>query len=95
VGVAVDGAGALYIADWGGGQVRRVGTDGTITTVAGAPGFSGDGGLPTEAQLANPYGVAVDRAGTVHVADDLNRRVRRFGSRCARPGTGVVAGRCR
>src|SRR5437879_1751417 len=57
IGVAVDGAGNLFIAD-SNNRVRKVATDGTITTVAGTGvrGFSGDGGPATGAMLASPSG---------------------------------------
>jgi uncharacterized protein (TIGR03437 family) len=76
-GVAVDSAGNLYIADFGNSRVRKV-SNGTITTVAGngTPGFSGDHGPATSAQLAYPDGVAADSAGNVYVADTSNYRVR-------------------
>ncbi len=78
-GVAVDAAGNLYIADFGNSRVRKVGTSGTITTIAGTGsfGFSGDGGPATDAQLADPRGVAVDAAGNVYIADYYNIRVRK------------------
>jgi sugar lactone lactonase YvrE len=79
-GVAVDAAGILYIADLGNNRVRRVDrSSGTITTVAGTgtAGFSGDGGLATEAQLDYPAGVAVDAADNLYIADNDNDRVRR------------------
>jgi sugar lactone lactonase YvrE len=81
-GVAVDRSGALYITEFGNNRVRRVGTDGTITTVAGTgiPGYSGDGGPATQAQLANPAGVAVDSAGILYIAEFGNNRVRRVGA---------------
>jgi uncharacterized protein (TIGR03437 family) len=77
-GVAVDSAGNLYIADYGNNRVREV-SNGVITTVAGngAPGFSGDGGLATSAQLNGPVGVAVDSAGDLYIADLDNYRVRK------------------
>ena len=42
----------------------------------GSQGFSGDGGAAKSAQLAGPYGVAVDASGNVYFADQLNHRVR-------------------
>ncbi len=78
-GVAVDTAGNLYIADTSNNRVRKVSTSGTITTVAGdgTQGFSGDGGSATNASLDNPYGVAVDTAGNLYIADSYNHRVRK------------------
>ncbi|MBI6546909.1 MAG: hypothetical protein HY692_08950, partial [Cyanobacteria bacterium NC_groundwater_1444_Ag_S-0.65um_54_12] len=64
-GVAVDGAGNLYIADNFNRRIRKVDTNGIITTVAGNGewGYSGDGGPATSAQLGGAAGVAVDGAG--------------------------------
>jgi hypothetical protein len=78
-GVAVDAAGNLYIADWVNSRVRKVSTSGMITTVAGSGtyGFSGDGGPATDASLSSPYGVAVDAAGNLYIADAGNSRVRK------------------
>ncbi len=78
-GVAVDGAGNLYIADLYSYRVRKVSTSGIITTVAGngSYGFSGDGGPATSAKLTYAYGVAVDGAGNLYIADIYNYRVRK------------------
>jgi sugar lactone lactonase YvrE len=77
-GVAVDGAGNLYIADTGNSRVRVVSL-GTISTKAGTgvEGFSGDGGPAVDAQLFQPLGVAVDAAGNLYVVDLLANRVRK------------------
>ena len=77
-GVAVDSAGNLYIADTGNDRVRKV-SNGVITTVAGngTPGFSGDNGPATSAQLFSPVGVAVDSVGNLYIADSVNNRIRK------------------
>ena len=72
--------GALYIADHDNGRVRRLGTDGIISTVAGggtAPsGYGGDGGAATLATLYSPQGVALSPDGNLYVADSSNWRIR-------------------
>lgn len=80
-GLAVDGAGNLYIADSNNQRIRKVAPDGMITTVAGIgfPGFGGDQGFATRATLNNPFGVSVDRAGNLYIADTDNHRIRRIG----------------
>ena len=74
-GVVVDGAGNLYIADSGNSRIRKV-TDGVITTTAGG-GSSGDNGLAINAQLSFPYGLTVDSAGNLYIADQNDHRVRK------------------
>jgi sugar lactone lactonase YvrE/Tol biopolymer transport system component len=77
VGVAVDAAGDLYIADYNNQRVRKVSPSGTITTVAGGGNSGlGDGGPATAAALARPSGVGVDVAGDLYIADTFNNRVR-------------------
>ena len=64
-GVAVDGKGNVYIADYTNNRVRKVSPGGAISTFAGGiPGFAGDGGPATSARLQLPLGVAVDGRGT-------------------------------
>ena len=78
-GVALDGAGNLYITDSANQRIRKVDTSGTITTVAGTGevGFSGDGGPATSARLSGPRGIALDGAGNLYIADNANHRIRK------------------
>jgi len=79
-GVAVDAGSNVYIADVYNNVIRKI-TYLTkyVTVVAGNnnPGFSGDGGLATAAQLNNPLGIAVDKTGNLYIADALNNRIRK------------------
>ena len=79
--VALDAAGNIYIADTGNNVVRRIdGVSGIITTFAGsptgAPGSTGDNGPATAALLSGPWGVTLDAAGNVYIADTGNHRIR-------------------
>jgi sugar lactone lactonase YvrE len=78
MGVAVDKAGNLYIADWLNNRIRKVETNGIISTVAGNgnPGFSGDGGPATSAMIWSDLDVAVDTKGNFYIADSSNFRIR-------------------
>lgn len=78
-GISVDGAGNVYFVDASGGRIRKIDTGGLISTVAGkgGVGFSGDGGMATEARLAYPYGVALDGSGNIYIADSSNNRIRK------------------
>jgi uncharacterized protein (TIGR03437 family) len=78
VGVAVDGAGNIYIADANNSRIRKVTTDGRITTIAGKGGasYTGDQGPATSAGLAFPRAVSVDSKGNVYLADTQNNVVR-------------------
>jgi large repetitive protein len=78
-GVAVDGAGNVYIADTDNNVVREVNVAlNTIVTVAGtgASGYTGDGHAATSAQLNRPQGVVVDGQGNVYIADTGNNVIR-------------------
>ena len=80
MGVEVDAAGNLFIADTGNNRIRRVDVvTGIITTVAGSgnQGLSGDGGLAVNASLNEPADVDVDVSGNLYIADLRNHRIRR------------------
>jgi len=77
-GVAVDGSGNLFIADTENGRIRKVDTNGIITTVAGGGNSDdGDGGAAINAVLRSPSGVAVDASGNLFIADTDNDRIRK------------------
>ncbi len=78
LGVAVDLAGNIYIGDEDNSRIRKVNTAGIISTIAGtgAAGFSGDGYAATTAQVNRPDGVAVDAAGNIYIADEINHCIR-------------------
>jgi sugar lactone lactonase YvrE len=80
-GLAADSAGNVYIADTLNNRVRRVDTDGTITTVAGAgeAGYAGDGKPGREAKLNLPTGLAIGFGDTLFIADTGNNVVRQLG----------------
>ena len=77
-GIALDGGGNLYIADFYNHKIRKVTPAGIISTVAGSSyGYSGDGGAATAAQMATPEGVAVDGDGNIYIADNGNNCIRK------------------
>jgi sugar lactone lactonase YvrE len=99
MGLALDPSGNLYIADTGNNTIRKVDTQGIITTIAGRSGYcdlyadSGDGGPATQARLSFPFGVALGKDGTVYIADTGNNRIREItpsGTILPVAGTGLL-----
>ena len=80
VGAAVDGTGTVYVADTDNHRIRKIGTDGEVTTYAGDGTIGTNNGVGTNAQFRFPNGVAVDATGTVYVADLSNHRIRKIGT---------------
>jgi hypothetical protein len=92
VGVAVDSAGNVYVADLGNNRIRKVASDGSATTLAGngtGGFFDGTGGGTGTTEFNHPNSVAVDANGNVFVADNLNNRVRKV---AANGATTTLAG---
>ncbi len=79
--LAFDPDGNLCFSDTYNHCIRRIDArTGVISTIAGTGqnGFAGDGGPAIQAQMNQPYGIIIDRAGNIYVADRLNKRVRRI-----------------
>ena len=79
-GVAIDAQGNVIVADCFNHRVRKIGTDGTVTTLAGSGTAGYADGPGAQARFNVPRGVAVDREGNVIVADAINHRVRKIGT---------------
>src|SRR5258706_11217304 len=78
-GVAVDGAGNVYVSESQANRVRKIAPDGTISTFAGNGqfGFSSDGGPAPKAALSAPTALAADAAGNVYITDSSSFRIRK------------------
>jgi len=76
--VKVDAAGDLFIADYGNSRIRMVTPAGVINTIAGGsgPGYTGDGGAATGADINEPTGLAIDTNGNIYIADSSNNVIR-------------------
>ena len=98
-GVTIDATGNIFIADYANHKIRMINTLGIVNTIAGTgtAGFSGDGGLATNAQIFNPWSIAIDAIGNLYFADFANARVRMINtlgiiSTVAGNGTGGFGG---
>jgi len=78
-GMALDANGNLYLAEFASHRVRKIDTNGNISTVAGngAAGYSGDNGQATNASLNSPGGVALDSANNMYISDTNNFVIRK------------------
>lgn len=76
--LTLDHSGNLFISDGRNHVIRKVNTNGIITTIAGngLGGYSGDSGLATNATIGNPEGLAIDSLGNLYIADEGNNVIR-------------------
>lgn len=93
VGLAMDVQGNLYIAEAGNSRIRKIDTNGIISTFAGSAnaGYSGDGGYAVDAEINAPWGLVIDNAGNLYFAESVNniiRKVRPSGIISTYAGTG-------
>ncbi len=86
-GIRVDNTGAMYIADYNNGRVRKVDATGVINTIAGngGYGFAGEGGPALAATFAGPAQLAIGTGGTLYIADAGNYRIRKMNGTVATP----------
>ena len=76
-GIVPDGAGGFYVADSGNSAIRRIASNGIVTTVAGGSLVSGNGTV-TNPSLNHAEGIAVDSLGNVYVSDTRNNAIRKI-----------------
>ena len=78
--LAVDSSGNIYVPDYAFSVVRKISSNGTISTIAGTGTFgnSGDGGPATKANLGSPVSVAVDSAGNIYIGDSYSQSIRKI-----------------
>jgi ribosomal protein S11 len=98
-GIAVDNAGNLYVTDTGNNTIRKIrllGTNWVTSTIAGTAGSSGSNdGTNATAQFNGPFGISVDKAGNLFVADSGNNTIREIapsGTNWATSTLGGIAG---
>jgi sugar lactone lactonase YvrE len=77
-GMAVDGAGNLYVTDTGNGAVRKVSKDGKVTTIAGTGERGFADGEGNQAKFSYPFGITISKDGIIYVADQGNNKIRKI-----------------
>lgn len=76
-GIAIDGAGNLYVCDYYPyGLIRKITPSGIVSTIAGAGAFGYADGIGTNAAFNYPWGLALDASGNLFIGDRFNQRIR-------------------
>ncbi|MEJ0104355.1 MAG: hypothetical protein WDO19_18110 [Bacteroidota bacterium] len=74
----VDSTGTLYVTDSNNGAIRKITTDGLVTTIAGTAGIGYEDGDGSIAKFHNPTGIAIGRDGALFITDTWNHRIRKM-----------------
>ncbi len=91
--VAVDSSGNVYVADAGNNMIRKINSQGVVTTIAGSTTAGNQNGVGAAASFNKPTGVAVDASGNIYVADSNNNLIRKIaanGTVTTLAGTGAA-----
>ncbi|MGZ3812091.1 MAG: DUF6443 domain-containing protein [Mucilaginibacter sp.] len=78
--ITIDNAGNLFLADQQGNKVRKITPAGVVTTISGTGASGQNNGAGSVATFSNPFGIAVDQAGYLYIADYSNHLIRKVAS---------------
>ena len=90
--IVVDSFGDIYFPDQANNRIRAINPSGVIKTIAGTGvlGYSGDGGPATAAKMNSPFGIMIDKFGSIYISDQNNNRIRKI--TCSIPYSGIISG---
>jgi sugar lactone lactonase YvrE len=79
IGIDIGPDGVIYVADSYNHAIRKIATDGTLSTISGSPDQSGYAdGTVANAKFRTPYGVRIDKTGVLWVCDSENALIRKI-----------------